>query len=104
MQTFLKVSVILPEEKRCRTNADFGLTSPMLNRLIGSLSNALEDSQYFLEGLNRSSAAKNDKLLMFQDELIAEKWPEILVHRNVCIPLILLRVCWHQSSRRDLVR
>ncbi|KAF9295757.1 Mismatch repair protein msh3 [Linnemannia elongata] len=82
VQTFMKVSAILPEEKRCRTNADFGLTSPMLNRLIGSLSNALEDSQYFLEGLNKSSAAKNDKLLMFQDELIADKWPEILVHRN----------------------
>ncbi|OAQ26028.1 hypothetical protein K457DRAFT_79658 [Linnemannia elongata AG-77] len=78
VQTFMKVSAILPEEKRCRTNADFGLTSPMLNRLIGSLSNALEDSQYFLEGLNKSSAAKNDKLLMFQDELIADKWPEIL--------------------------
>ncbi|KAG0079540.1 Mismatch repair protein msh3 [Linnemannia elongata] len=82
VQTFMKVSAILPEEKRCKTNADFGLTSPMLNRLIGSLSNALEDSQYFLEGLNKSSAAKNDKLLMFQDELIADKWPEILVHRN----------------------
>ncbi|KAF9544712.1 Mismatch repair protein msh3 [Mortierella hygrophila] len=82
VQTFIKVSTILPEEKRCRTNADFGLTSPMLERLIGSLSNALEDSQYFLEGLNKSSAAKNDKLLMFQDELIADKWPEILVHRN----------------------
>jgi DNA mismatch repair protein MSH3 len=81
----MKVSGILPTDKRCRTNADFGLASPMLNRLIGSLSNALEDSQYFLDGLNRAAAAKNNKLLMFQDELIAEKWPEIHVHRNVCL-------------------
>lgn len=83
VQTFMKVSGILPEDKRCRTNADFGLSSPMLNRLIGSLSNALEDSQYFLEGLNKAAAAKNDKLLMFQDELIADKWPEIIALRNV---------------------
>ncbi|KAG0216738.1 Mismatch repair protein msh3 [Mortierella sp. NVP41] len=82
VQTFMKVSGILPAEKRCRINADFGLSSPMLNRLIGSLSNALEDSQYFLNGLNKSAAAKNDKLLMFQDDLIEEKWPEIIVHRN----------------------
>ncbi|KAG0378924.1 Mismatch repair protein msh3 [Mortierella sp. AD032] len=82
VQTFVKVSGILPAEKRCKTNADFGLSSPMLNRLIGSLSNALEDSQYFLDGLYKGAAAKNDKLLMFQDELIAEKWPEIHVHRN----------------------
>ncbi|KAG0277073.1 Mismatch repair protein msh3 [Linnemannia exigua] len=85
VQTFVKVSGILPAEMRCRTNADFGLTSPMLNRLIGSLSNALEDSQYFLDGLCKGAAAKNDKLLMFQDELIAEKWPEIHAHRNEII-------------------
>ncbi|KAF9919211.1 Mismatch repair protein msh3, partial [Linnemannia zychae] len=82
VQTFVKVSGILPADKRCKTNANLGLTSPMLNRLIGSLSNALEDCQYFLDGLNKSSAARNDKLLMFQDELIAEKWPEIIAHRN----------------------
>ncbi|KAG0296612.1 Mismatch repair protein msh3 [Linnemannia gamsii] len=85
VQTFMKVSGILPEEKRCKTNADFGLSSPMLNHLIGSLSNALEDTQYFLEGLNKAAAAKNDKLLMFQDELIADKWPEIIAHRNEII-------------------
>ncbi|KAF9903426.1 Mismatch repair protein msh3 [Linnemannia zychae] len=82
VRTFMKVSAILPVDKRCMTNAEFGLVSPMLNRLIGSLSDALEDSQYFLDGLNKSAAAKNDKLLMFQDELIAEKWPEIHNHRN----------------------
>ncbi|KAF9901347.1 Mismatch repair protein msh3 [Lobosporangium transversale] len=82
IQTFMKVAEVIPPSQRSKSPADFNLTSPMLRNLIGSLANAAEDSQYFLNALNVEAARKNDKLLMFQDEVIAEKWPDIQEHRN----------------------
>ena len=86
LQTFVLVSEAIPPANTPGQLRTFGLSSPMLQTLVGSLSHAAEDSRYFLNGMNKHAASKDDKLLMFQDDLIAEKWPEILEHRNVSIP------------------
>ncbi|KAF9275695.1 Mismatch repair protein msh3 [Mortierella alpina] len=82
LQTFALVSEAIPPENTPGHPRDYGLSSPTLQTLVGSLSHAAEDSRYFLNGMNKHAAGKDDKLLMFQDALIAEKWPEILEHRN----------------------
>ncbi|KAF9565795.1 Mismatch repair protein msh3 [Mortierella alpina] len=82
LQTFALVSEAIPPENTPGQPRNFGLSSPTLQTLVGSLSRAAEDSRYFLNGMNKHAASKDDKLLMFQDDLIAEKWPEILEHRN----------------------
>jgi DNA mismatch repair protein MSH3 len=55
----------------------------MLNNLIGSLSNAAEETRYFLNMLREQAAGKDDKLTMFRDDTITEKWPQIQEHRDV---------------------
>ncbi|KAF9950908.1 Mismatch repair protein msh3 [Mortierella alpina] len=82
LQTFVLVSETIPPENTPGQPRNFGLASPVLQTLVGSLSHAAEDSRYFLNGMNKQAASKDDKLLMFQEDLIAEKWPEILEHRN----------------------
>jgi DNA mismatch repair protein MSH3 len=83
LKTFAKVSGVIPQHQP--SEADFGLQSPILRRLIGSLSSAARDSQYFLDGLQEQAASRDDKLQMFQDDMITEKWPEIHEHRGVCV-------------------
>lgn len=83
MQTFLRVSEIIPANERTKRHPDFGLKSPMLRNLIGSLSNAVEDTRYFLNVLHEKAAGKDDKLEMFRNSIILEKWPEIQEHRDV---------------------
>lgn len=73
----------LPLEQDQEPN--FGLTSPVLNKLIGSLPLVLEDCRYFLNALDEYAANKDDKLLMFRVETLEEKWPEVIEHRNVSI-------------------
>ncbi|KAG0305679.1 Mismatch repair protein msh3 [Dissophora globulifera] len=82
LKTFMKVSGVVPPGFQLTNRQDFGLRSPMLQRLIGSLGHATEDTRYFLQALNEYAARKDDKLLMFQEDVIADKWPEILEHRN----------------------
>ncbi|KAF9349246.1 Mismatch repair protein msh3 [Mortierella sp. AD094] len=82
LQTFKEVAEVIPQGQGSVSNNEFGLKSLMLRSLIGSLSNALGDSSYFLDGLNERAARKDDKLLMFQDDVIKEKWPEICEHRD----------------------
>ncbi|KAG0369047.1 muts domain V-domain-containing protein [Gamsiella multidivaricata] len=82
LRTFMRVANAIPAGERSKAHQDFGLNSPMLRRLVGSLSSAAEDSRYFLNGLNESAANRNDKLEMFQEDIIAEKWPEIHEHRD----------------------
>ncbi|KAG0337898.1 Mismatch repair protein msh3 [Podila horticola] len=85
LKTFAKVAEVIPQsalplEKDQEPN--FGLTSPVLNRLIGSLPLVLEDCRYFLNALDERAANKDDKLLMFRVETLEEKWPEVIEHRN----------------------
>ncbi|KAG0236193.1 Mismatch repair protein msh3 [Mortierella sp. GBA43] len=82
MKTFMKISEVIPSNERSKSQPDFGLTNPVLRYLIGSLSNATEDTRYFLRALNEQAADKNDKLFMFQDDTIIAKWPEIQEHRD----------------------
>ncbi|KAF9185929.1 Mismatch repair protein msh3 [Haplosporangium sp. Z 767] len=82
IKTFVQVSEVNPRGHGSGQHSDFGLSSPMLRRLIGSLSHAAEDSQYFLSGLDEEAASKDDKLHMFQEHVVKEKWPEILEHKN----------------------
>ncbi|KAF8925360.1 Mismatch repair protein msh3, partial [Dissophora ornata] len=82
LRTFMRVSGIIPVGKQSEMHPEFGLKSPMLQRLLGSLSNATDDCKYFLDGLDEQAAGKDDKLQMFQDDIIEEKWPEILEHRR----------------------
>ncbi|KAF9585396.1 Mismatch repair protein msh3 [Lunasporangiospora selenospora] len=86
LKTLVKVSQVLPASVRSLDKKPtFGLTSPTLRRLIGSLSDALEDSSYFLNALNGNAAAKNNKLQMFQETVLEEKWPEVIGHRSEII-------------------
>lgn len=87
------VSEAIPPENTPGQPRNYGLSSPTLQTLVGSLSHAAEDSRYFLNGMNKHAAGKDDKLLMFQDDLIAEKWPEILEHRNVSVCLSSYACC-----------
>ncbi|KAG0003387.1 Mismatch repair protein msh3 [Entomortierella chlamydospora] len=82
LRTFKEVAEVIPRNQGSVSNNEFGLKSPVLRNLIGSLSNALEDSSYFLDGLNEQAARKDDKLRMFQEDVIREKWPEICEHRD----------------------
>ncbi|KAF9167470.1 Mismatch repair protein msh3 [Mortierella sp. AD010] len=82
LRTFKEVAEVIPRNQGSGSNNEFGLKSPVLRNLIGSLSNALEDSSYFLDGLNEQAARKDDKLQMFREDVIREKWPEICEHRN----------------------
>ncbi|KAK3826144.1 MAG: muts domain V-domain-containing protein [Benniella sp.] len=82
MQTFQRVSEIIPASERTKKHPHFGLKSPMLNNLIGSLSSAAEEIRYFLNMLREQAAGKDDKLTMFRDDTIVEKWPEIQEHRD----------------------
>ncbi|KAG0259395.1 Mismatch repair protein msh3 [Mortierella polycephala] len=82
IKTFVRVSEVNPRDHGSSQHSGFGLTSPVLRRLIGSLSHAAEDSQYFLDGLNEEATRKDDKLHMFQEHVVKEKWPEILEHKD----------------------
>ncbi|KAF8963823.1 Mismatch repair protein msh3, partial [Entomortierella lignicola] len=82
LRAFKVVAEVIPQDQRSTSDIESGLKSPMLRALIGSLPDALGDSSYFLEALNEQAAKKNDKLLMFQEDVIKEKWPEICEHRN----------------------
>ncbi|KAI1315723.1 Mismatch repair protein msh3 [Mortierella claussenii] len=82
LKTFMKVAEVIPSTHPSKARPDFGLQCPMLINLMGSLANAAEDTRYFLDSLNEQAASKDDKLLMFQDDTIAEKWPEIHQHKK----------------------
>ncbi|CAO3573626.1 unnamed protein product [Mortierella alpina] len=103
LQTFALVSEAIPPANTPGQRRNFGLSSPMLQTLVGSLSHAAEDSRYFLNGMNKHAASKDDKLLMFQDDLIAEKWPEILEHRNSIVETEA-ELATHLISIRKLLR
>ncbi|KAF9438345.1 Mismatch repair protein msh3 [Entomortierella beljakovae] len=82
LKTFKVVSEAIPVDSPSDSYESLGLRSPMLRSLIGSLSKPLEDTLYFLNSLKEFAAKKDDKLLMFQDDVIEEKWPEICNHRD----------------------
>ncbi|KAF9987234.1 Mismatch repair protein msh3 [Mortierella antarctica] len=103
LQTFALVSETIPPENTPGQPRDFGLSSLMLQTLVGSLSHAAEDSRYFLNGMNKDAARKDNKLLMFQEDLIAEKWPEILAHRNSIVETET-ELSTHLISIRKLLR
>ncbi|KAF9946228.1 Mismatch repair protein msh3 [Mortierella alpina] len=103
LQTFALVSEAIPPANTPGQPRNFGLSSPILQTLVGSLSHAVEDSRYFLNGMNKHAASKDDKLLMFQDDLIAEKWPEILDHRNSIVETEA-ELATHLISIRKLLR
>ncbi|KAG0211103.1 Mismatch repair protein msh3 [Mortierella sp. GBA30] len=103
LKMFVHVSEVIPPGQSVSGARDFGLSSPMLQKLIGSLSNATGDSRYFLNGLNEQAASKDDKLLMFCEDLIAEKWPEILEHRQSIVETEE-ELSTHLASIRKLLR
>ncbi|KAG0357337.1 Mismatch repair protein msh3 [Podila minutissima] len=85
LKTFAKVAEVIPQSAlplEQDQEPNFGLTSPVLNKLIGSLPLVLEDCRYFLNALDEYAANKDDKLLMFRVETLEEKWPEVIEHRN----------------------
>ncbi|KAG0006436.1 Mismatch repair protein msh3 [Modicella reniformis] len=82
LRTFVKVSEAIPSSERSKARPNFGLQSPMLQGLIASLSDASDESRYFLNALHEQAAGKDNKLEMFQDDIIKEKWPEIQEHRD----------------------
>ncbi|KAF9411441.1 Mismatch repair protein msh3, partial [Podila epigama] len=85
LQTFVRVAQVVPESVLPMDKGqtpDFGFTSPILTKLVGSLPLVLEDVRYFLESLDVHAANRNDKLLMFRTEILEEKWPEVIQHRN----------------------
>ncbi|KAI9238745.1 MAG: muts domain V-domain-containing protein [Podila humilis] len=85
LKTFAKVAEVIPQSALPLVQdqePDFGLTSPVLTKLIGSLPLVLEDCRYFLTALDERAANKDDKLLMFRVETLEEKWPEVIEHRN----------------------
>ncbi|KAF9115554.1 Mismatch repair protein msh3 [Mortierella sp. AM989] len=103
LKTFKLVAEVITPDQRSNSNSEFGLRSPMLRNLIESLSNALDDSTYFLNGLNEQAAGKNDKLQMFQEDVIREKWPEICEHRDN-IAMAEGDLLTHLSAIRKLLR
>ncbi|KAG0088643.1 Mismatch repair protein msh3 [Podila epicladia] len=85
LKTFAKVAEVIPQSAlplEQDQEPNFGLTSPVLNKLIGSLPLVLEDCRYFLNALDERASNKDDKLLMFRVETLEEKWPEVIEHRN----------------------
>ncbi|KAG0022480.1 Mismatch repair protein msh3 [Podila clonocystis] len=85
LKTFAKVAEVIPQSAlplEQDQEPNFGLTSPVLKKLIGSLPLVLEDCRYFLNALDERAANKDDKLLMFLVETLEEKWPEVVEHRN----------------------
>ncbi|KAG0048772.1 Mismatch repair protein msh3 [Gryganskiella cystojenkinii] len=82
LKTFTEIAKVTERADRMNKGPDYGLTSPVLRRLIGSLSKAQEESKYFVGCLDEQAALKDDKLQMFQADTLDEKWPEILQHKN----------------------
>ncbi|GJJ68531.1 DNA mismatch repair protein MSH3 [Entomortierella parvispora] len=82
LKAFTQVAKVTERADRTEQDQDYGLSSPILRRLVGSMSKAKEDTEYFVQCLDDNAAFKNDKLQMFRTETLAEKWPEVLEHKD----------------------
>lgn len=83
LKAFSQVAKVTERADRTEEDQHYGLTSPILRRLVGSMSKAKQDTEYFIQCLDDHAALKNDKLQMFRTDTLAEKWPEVLEHRDV---------------------
>lgn len=98
LKAFTQVAKVTERVDRTEEDQHYGLASPVLRRLVGSMSKAKQDTEDFVQCLDDHAAMKDDKLQMFRTDTLAEKWPEVLEHRSVSF------LSLEFSSTQDMIK